>query len=56
MVSICSGSLDEVLRKVWRYQRGNHDQKPLIEGQTLQWSYEKGQKDKIWSTKHYTEN
>ena len=32
------------LRKVWRYQRGN--QKPIyIEGQTTQWSKEKGQKD-----------
>jgi hypothetical protein len=33
------------------------DQNPYItEGQTKQWSKEKGQKDKQQSTKHYTEN
>ena len=36
-----------------RYQRGN--QKPQIEErQTIQWSKEKGQRDKQRSTKHYT--
>ena len=29
------------------------DQKSYIKGQTMQWSREK---DKYWSTKHYTEN
>jgi hypothetical protein len=28
----------------------------ITEGQTKQWSKEKGQKDKQQSTKHYTEN
>jgi hypothetical protein len=38
-----------------RYQRGN--QKLLIkEGHKIQWPREKGQKDKQWSTTHYTEN
>ena len=34
----------------------NRNKKPLIEGQTKQWSKEEGQKDKQWSIKHYTEN
>jgi len=37
-------------RRVWRYQRGNHN--PYIEEQTTQLSKEKGQKDKQRSTKH----
>jgi hypothetical protein len=38
-------------RRVWRHQRGN--QNPYIEEeQTTQWSIEKVQKDKQWSTKH----
>jgi hypothetical protein len=41
-------------RKDWRYQRGN--QKLYIKGQSIQWPKEKGQKDKQWSIKHYTEN
>ena len=40
------------VRRVWRYQRGN--QNPKIEGQTTQWPKEKEQRDKQWSTKHYT--
>ena len=33
------------------------NQKPQIgEGQTTQWPKEKGQRDKQWSTKHYTKN
>jgi len=40
-----------LLRKVWRYQRGN--QNPYIEEeQTTQWPKEKVQKDKQRSTKH----
>jgi hypothetical protein len=40
-----------MLRRVWRYQRGN--QNPYIEEeQTTQWLKEKVQKDKQWSTKH----
>ena len=40
-----------MLRRVWRYQRGN--QNPYIEEeQTKQWSKEKVQKDKQRSTKH----
>ena len=40
-----------ILRRVWRYQKGN--QKPYIEEeQTTQWPKEKEQKDKQWSTKH----
>jgi hypothetical protein len=38
------------LRRVWRYQRGNHN--PYIEEQTTQWPKEKVQKDKQRSTKH----
>jgi len=41
-----------IVRRVWRYQRGN--QNPYIEEQTIQWSREKGQKDKQRSTKHNT--
>ena len=40
------------LRKDWRYRRGN--QKPYIEGQTIQWPKVKGQRDKQWLTKHYS--
>ena len=43
--------LGHLTRKVC--QRGNH--KHEIEGQTKQWPNEKLQKDKQWSTKHYTE-
>ena len=32
------------------------NQKPEIEGQKIQLSKEKRQKDKQWSTKHYIEN
>jgi hypothetical protein len=34
----------------------NRNKKPLIEGQTKQWSKEEGQKDKQWFIKHDTEN
>ena len=44
---------EESKRIVWRYQRV---QLKVEEGQTIQWSKEKEQKDKQWSTKHYTEN
>jgi len=51
------GSLEPVIkihllvRRVWRYQRGN--QKPYIEEeQTTQWLKEKVQKGKQRSTKH----
>jgi len=37
-------------RRVWRYQRGNHN--PYIEEQTTQWPKEKVQKDKQRSTKY----
>jgi hypothetical protein len=40
-------------RRVCRNQSGN--QKPYFERQTTQWP-QKGQKDKQWCTKHYTEN
>jgi hypothetical protein len=43
--------LGHLTRKVC--QRGNH--KHEIERQTKQWPNEKLQKDKQWSTKHYTE-
>jgi hypothetical protein len=40
-----------IVRRVWRYQRGN--QNPYIEEeQTTQWPKEKVQKDKQRSTKH----
>jgi len=43
--------LTTVLRRVWRYQRGN--QNPYIEEeQTTQWPKEKVKKDKQRSTKH----
>jgi hypothetical protein len=38
-------------RRVWRYQRGNHNLY-IEEEQTTQWPKEKEQKDKQWSTKH----
>jgi len=39
-------------RKVWRHQGVN--QKTLIEeGQKIQWSKERGERDKQWSAKHY---
>ena len=37
--------------RVLRYQRGNHN-RYIEEQQATQWSKEKGQKDKQWSTKH----
>ena len=41
----------EIVKRVWRYQRGN--QNPYIEEeQTTQWPKEKVQKDKQRSTKH----
>jgi hypothetical protein len=41
----------QMLRRVWRYQRGN--QNPYIEEeQTTQWPKEENQKDKQRSTKH----
>jgi len=42
-------------RKVWGYERDNQKQK-IDEGQTIKWSKDKGQHDKQWSTKHYSEN
>jgi hypothetical protein len=46
-----SNTTVNILRRVWRYQRGN--QNPYIEEeQTTQWSKEKVQKDKQRSTKH----
>ena len=43
--------VDYCLRRVWRYQRGNHN--PYIEEeQTKQWLKETLQKDKQRSTKH----
>ena len=36
--------------RVWRYQRRNQNPQ-AEEGQTTQWTNEKGQKDKQWSTK-----
>ena len=65
-VSLCKEVVDQILDdrdskntknnfgKVWRYQSDN--QKLEFEGQTTQWSKEKGQEDKQRSTKHYTEN
>ena len=43
-----------MLRKVWRYQKGNQ-KKWIKEGQTTQWPKEKGQKDKQWCKQHYTD-
>jgi len=43
--------LSKLLRRVWRYQRGN--QKPYIEDEhATQWPKEYGQKDRQRSTKH----
>jgi hypothetical protein len=39
-----------VVRRIWRYQRGN--QNPYVEEQTTQWPNKKVQKDKQRSTKH----
>jgi len=38
-------------RRVWRYQRGNHNLY-IGDEQTTQWPNEKVQKDEQWSTKH----
>ena len=47
--------LKSVIRRVWRYQRGN--QNPYIEEkQTKQWAKEKVQKDTQRSTKHAYKN
>jgi hypothetical protein len=40
---------------VWRYQMSNYNLL-IKEGQTTQWSKEKGQNDKQRSTKHYSES
>jgi hypothetical protein len=40
-----------MIRRVWRYQRGNQN-KNIEEEQTTQWPKEKVQKDKQRSTKH----
>ena len=45
---------DLLRRKMWKYQRGNQNLW-IKEGQTIQWPKEKIQRDKQWSTKHYTE-
>jgi hypothetical protein len=46
-----TSSVEVVVKRVWRYQRGN--QNPYNEEeQTTQWSKEKVQKDKTRSTKH----
>jgi hypothetical protein len=55
LLSVCFEQLSlqywKLTRRVWRYQRGNHN--PYIEEeQTTQWPKEKGQKDKQRSTKH----
>jgi hypothetical protein len=43
--------LSKLLRRVWRYQRGNHN--PYIEDEyATQWPKEYGQKDRQRSTKH----
>jgi len=39
-----------LLRRVWRYQRGNHN--PYIKEQITQWRKEKVQKEKQRSKKH----
>ena len=45
-----------VLRRVWRYQRGNDNPLSFEEGQKIQWIKEKVQKDKQWSTKYSTKH
>ena len=44
-----------MLRRVWRYQRGNQNSY-IEEEQTTQWPKEKAQKDKQQSTKHAYKN
>ena len=39
------------LRRVWRYQRDNHNHQ-IDKGQTTQWPKEKGKKEKQLSIKH----
>jgi hypothetical protein len=47
--------IGQQIRKVCRCQKG--DRKSYIEeGQAMQWPSEKGQNEKQWSTKNYTEN
>ena len=45
-----------VRKNVWRHQRGTINQKPQIEGHTIQLLKQEGQKEKQWDTKHNTEN
>jgi hypothetical protein len=45
------------VRKDWSNEDTKGGNKRLlIKGDTIKWSKEKGQNDKQWSTKHYTEN
>jgi hypothetical protein len=44
------------IRKVLRNQRGSNGYSEAVIGQTDNTMAKKGQKDKQWSTKHYTEN
>ena len=45
-----------MLRRVGRYQRGNDNPLSFEEGQTIQWTKEKVQKDKQWYTKYSTKH
>ena len=47
--------IGQQIRKVCRCQRG-YRKSYIEEGQAMQWPNEKGQNDKQWSTKNYTEN
>ena len=49
--------MDMLISETLKGTKGVIDQKSQVEqGKTIQWSKEKGQKGKEWSTKHYTEN
>jgi hypothetical protein len=48
-------SIWSLVRKAWRYQR-SIQKRESEEWHTTQWPKGKGQTDKQWETKHYTEN
>ena len=53
---IYSGAcIGQQIRKLCRCQKG-YRKSQIEEGQAMQWPNEKGQNDKQWSTKNYTEN
>jgi hypothetical protein len=53
--SYSGACIGQQIRQVCRCQKG-YQKSHIEEGQAMQWPSEKGQNDKQWSTKNYTEN